>query len=73
MIFIADARRIWHRLWSVRLMLLAAVLSAAEFALQLAPDVIAAAIGRGRFAAVAFVISVGAAVARIVAQPRLKK
>lgn len=70
---IDDARKTWHRLWSVRLALLSALLSAAEFALPLVPDSVADVIGRGRFAAAAFAISVGAAVARVVSQPRLRK
>lgn len=70
---IADARRLWLRFWSVRLSLLSALLSAAEFALPLIPDGVAEFIGRGKFAAAAFAISMGAAVARIVAQPKARR
>ena len=66
MTLIDDARRLWLRFWSVRLSLLSALLSAAEFALPLIPDGVAEFIGRGKFAAAAFAISMGAAVARIV-------
>jgi hypothetical protein len=68
MTLIDDARKVWHRLWSVRLALLSAGLSAAEFAMPY----IAPVQPSGRFAALAALISVAAAVARIVAQPRIK-
>lgn len=70
---IEDARRLWLRFWSVRLSLLSALLSAAEFALPLIPDGVAEFIGRGKFAAAAFAISMSAAVARIVAQPKARR
>lgn len=70
---IDDARRLWLRFWSVRLSLLSALLSAAEFALPMIPDGVAEFIGRGRFAAAAFAISMGAAMARIVAQPKARR
>lgn len=73
MTLIEDARRLWLRFWSVRLSLLSALLSAAEFALPLIPDGVAEFIGRGRFAGAAFAISMGAAVARIVAQPKARR
>ncbi|HEY0955830.1 MAG TPA: hypothetical protein VGE36_13780 [Roseateles sp.] len=68
---IDDARHVWHRLWSVRLALLGALFSAAEFAVSLAPESVAEIVGRGRFAAVAFVVGIGAAIARVVQQLRL--
>jgi hypothetical protein len=68
---IDDARRTWHKLWSVRLALLSAALSAIEFALPLVPDSVAELIGRGRFAAAALVISLGSGLARVVSQPKL--
>jgi len=52
--------------------LLSALLSGAEFALPMLPDGLVEAIGRGRFAAAAFVLSLAAGVARVVAQPRMK-
>ncbi len=70
---ISNARTVWHRLWSVRLALLGALFSAAEFAVSLAPDSVAEIVGRGRFAAVAFVVGIGAAVARVVQQVRLRE
>lgn len=57
-------KRLWHRLWSVRLSLLAAVLSTA--------DVIYATwtSGQPRWAVlVAAIVSIGAAISRVVAQP----
>lgn len=69
---IDDWQLLLRKAWSIRLNLLSALLSAAEFALPLIPDGVADAIGRGRFAAAAFAISISAAVARIVAQPKLK-
>lgn len=73
MTLIEGARQTWHRLWSVRLALLSAALSAIEFALPLIPDSFAEMIGRGRFAAAALVVSLGAGLARVVAQPKLHK
>lgn len=68
---IDDARHVWHRLWSVRLALLSALLSAAEFALPLIPDAVADMVGRGKFAAAAMIVSLAAGVARVVSQPKL--
>lgn len=70
---IDDAGRVWHKLWSVRLALLGALFSAAEFAVSLAPEAVANVVGQGRFAAVAFVVGIGAAIARLVQQLRLKE
>lgn len=64
---IPNSRKIWHRLWSVRLALLSSVAgsSAAVFAF----------LGeqRGSFPLVILssILSIGAAVARLVAQPKL--
>jgi membrane protein YdbS with pleckstrin-like domain len=67
MALIQDARRVWFRLWSVRLALASAVLSAAEVTVNyLAPDHPTPA-----FAAGAGVVALLAAVARIWAQPKL--
>jgi hypothetical protein len=68
---VAEWRRLLRRAWSIRLALASAALSAAEFALQYLPQAAVDLIGPGRFAALAFVVSVAAAVARIVAQPRM--
>ena len=65
--FIEDARHLWLRLWSVRLALLSALLSAAEVAVPyLAP-----AAPSHLFAILAGCVALAAAVARIVAQPAL--
>lgn len=66
---IDDARRVWPRLWSVRLSLLAAGLGAVDAALPL----IAPQGGSVRFALITAAVSLGAAVARLVSQPKLKK
>lgn len=55
-----------RRAWSIRLAVIAALLSAAEFALPfIAPDR-----ASGWFAGAALLVSLAAAAARIVAQPR---
>lgn len=59
-----DWRLILRRAWSVRLMVLAGVLSAAEMALPLFAD----DMPRGTFAALAALTITGAMIARIVAQ-----
>lgn len=64
---IPDARHIWHRLWSVRLAILSAILSAIEIALPF----VAPTMPSGRFAIAAFIVSVAAGIARIVAQPKV--
>lgn len=69
---IDEWRRVAMKAWSVRMALLSALLSGAEFALPMLPDGLVEAIGRGRFAAAAFVLSLAAGVARVVAQPRMK-
>lgn len=53
--------------WSMRLVLLSAILSGAEVALPLFDD----AFRRGTFALLAVIVSVAAAIARVVAQPEL--
>lgn len=63
---LADWRRVLRRAWSVRLALLSAALSAAEFAVPFfAPDRPSRS-----FAAAAAGLALAAAVARIVAQPK---
>ncbi len=71
-VVVDDWRRVLRRAWSIRLALLSAALSGAEFALPMLPDSWVELIGRGRFAAGAFALSLAAGVARIVAQPRMK-
>lgn len=62
-----DWQRLLRKAWSVRLALLSALLSAIEFGVQyLAPEK-----SSGAFALVAMFVSLGASVARIVAQPKL--
>lgn len=63
---IPDWRTLWHRLWSVRLSLLAALLSAIEVGVQTWLE------GRPPLLMIGvMVMSLGASVARIVAQPKL--
>lgn len=65
---IENWRKLALRLWSIRLALLAAGLSAVEFALPFIPfDV-----PPRWFAGLAFAVSIAAAVARLVAQPKTK-
>jgi hypothetical protein len=65
---IEDAGKVWHRLWSVRLSLLAAVASAGDAGWQ------AFVSGSPRVISLCtFGISLGAAVARIVAQPKVRR
>jgi uncharacterized membrane protein len=64
---IEDWKRKFPKLWSVRLALLAAVLSTVEVILPMFQEFIP----RGPFAIVAAVVAIGAAVARVVAQPSL--
>lgn len=66
--FIDDWKRQFPKLWSVRLSLLAAVASAVEVSMQLyvsgtAPLLVVAA----------GMVSIGSAIARIVAQPKLSQ
>ena len=67
MAWIEDARRLWPRLWSVRLAMLSALLSACEFALPY----FAPSIPDRWFAGLAFMVALAAALARVIAQPKL--
>lgn len=67
MTLVEDWQNILRKAWSVRLILLSAVLSAIEFALPF----VAPSQPSGRFAAGAAVISLAAAVARFVSQPKM--
>ena len=67
---IEDWQFVLRKAWSVRLIGVSCVLSAAEFALPFLPDTVMRHVGQGRFAAAAFLISALAGVARFVAQER---
>lgn len=69
MILLPDWKLIVRRAWSVRLALLAALLSGIEIALPLFAD----AFPRNVFAALSFVATAAAVVARLVAQPRMHR
>lgn len=62
----------WHviikKAWSIRLMIMAAILSGLEFIIPL----VTPATPSGWFAAGAFVISIAAFIARFIAQPRMR-
>ncbi len=62
-----DWRKIARRAWSVRLSIVAAVFTAAEVVVPLFGDVLP----RGVFVLLAFSASIGAAIARLVAQPEM--
>lgn len=62
-----DWKKIARRAWSFRLTIIAAFLSGAEVVLPLFIDVLP----RNLFASLSFAAVVGAAVARVVAQPRM--
>lgn len=65
---IDDWRKLAPKLWSMRLMLVSFVLSGVEVALPYC----APTVPSGRFAAAAGLVTVAAAVARLVAQPEAK-
>jgi hypothetical protein len=65
---VADARWIIRNAWSFRFALLAAVLSAAEFAMPFLAD--DPPLPRGLFSLLAFILSLAAAGARFIAQRR---
>ena len=66
---LVDWRNVLRRAWSIRFSLLAAGFSAAEVVVPLFGDVLP----RGAFVLLAFVASIGATVARIVAQPEMNQ
>ena len=66
-----DWRRVLRRAWSIRFSLLAAAFTAAEVVVPLFGDVLLNVMPRGAFVLLAFVASIGATVARIVAQPEM--
>lgn len=62
-----DWKKIARRAWSFRLTIIAALLSGAEVVLPLFIDVLP----RNLFASLSFVAVVGAAMARVISQPRM--
>ncbi|MBP6781526.1 MAG: hypothetical protein KA148_13475 [Ottowia sp.] len=64
-----DWRKIARRAWSVRLSIVAAIFTAAEVVVPLFGDILP----RGVFVLLAFAASIGATVARIVAQPEMHR
>ena len=66
---INDFGRVFMKLWSVRLAIVAGVLSGIEVILPLFID----AIPRGTFAIASFMVTVASIVARAVAQPAIHK
>ena len=66
---LADWRQVLRRAWSIRFSLMAAALTAAEVVVPLFGDVLP----RGALVLLAFASSIGATVARIVAQPGMHR
>lgn len=64
---IDDWRAVARKAWSIRLVLLAAALGGVELALPLFSD----AMPRAVFGLASILVSIGAAVARLVAQPKM--
>ena len=64
-----DWRRVARRAWSIRLSVVAAIFTAAEVVVALFGDVLP----RGVFVLLAFSASIGAAIARLVAQPEMHR
>ena len=64
-----DWHKIARRAWSIRLSIVAAIFTAAEVVVPLFGDVLP----RGLFVLLAFAASIGATVARIVAQPEMHR
>ena len=64
-----DWRKIARRAWSIRLSIVAACFTAAEVVMPLFGDVLP----RGVFVLLAFSASIGAAIARLVAQPEMHR
>ena len=64
-----DWRKIARRAWSIRLSIVAGIFTAAEVVVPLFGDMLP----RGVFVLLALVASIGATVARIVAQPEMHR
>lgn len=67
MTLVQDWKRLLSRAWSIRLVILSALLSGAEVVLPLYVD----AMPRNIFAALSMIAAIGAGVARVVAQPTM--
>lgn len=67
---VADWRRVLRHAWSLRLILIAALLSGVEVALPLVGGFLQ--IPAGLFALLSFLVTGAAFVARLVAQPKMK-
>lgn len=68
-----DWRRVLRRAWSIRFSLLAAAFTAAEVVVPLFGDVLQDVMPQGAFVLLAFAASIGATLARIVAQPEMHR
>ncbi len=68
-----DWRRVLRRAWSIRFSLMAAAFTAAEMVVPMFSDVLQHVMPRGVFVLLALVASVGAAVARLLAQPEMER
>ena len=68
-----DWRRVARRAWSIRLSVVAAIFTAAEVVVPLFGDVLLDVMPRGAFVLLAFAASIGAAIARLVAQPEMHR
>jgi hypothetical protein len=68
-VLLEDWRKIARRAWSIRLSIVAAVFTAAEVVVPLFGD----ALPRGAFVLLAFIASIGATVARLLAQPEVHR
>ena len=67
---VADWRRVLRHAWSVRLILIAALLSGIEVALPMVGGLLP--IPMGLFALLSFLVTVAAFVARLLVQPKMK-
>ena len=65
---IEDWRHVLKHAWSIRFIVLAALLSGVEIVLPMFSDVVS----RGVFAALTLVVSVAAAIARLVTQQKMR-
>ncbi len=68
-----DWRHVLRRAWSIRFSVLAAVFTAAEVVVPVFGDVLQDMMPRGVFVLLALVASVGAALARLLAQPEMDR
>ena len=66
---IEDWKRLLRYAWSVRLVMLAALLSGAEIVLPMFSDVIP----RNTFALLSLLTTIAACIARVVAQPKMRE